>query len=473
MRCCGALRQLRILGDLRPQLAGALEVALARRHQRLQLTHAQAERPVGGGERLELGHHLLGLGRIHALEGGDDVGEVGQFGRRQGGRQRHQGGDLGVQRLAQLRSDHGRQRTIGLGRARRLLVEFGPRRRRVLGDLGQRRRIGGTGRGALRGVVLAPADQSRHDHDEDHRGAHDQRTPAAPPFLELVLADGLVDLMKSGGIGQGWLPDYRGISTASAAVHSPPPELWQTTEQGILGALYRHRRFCNNSPRRHDSHHGRMTNLYRFADQRARRRIVSFDRRELSRLLNLYSLRVASGEWRDYAIDFRPGMAIFSIFRHTAEQPLFAIAKVPGARPGRLHGLQRPAQAGARRIARRRAQRLRPQAPASAELSYFLSAVAAPMPAPTAAPDQRRRQQRPARQRADGKARAGADAAAGHGAFAPSVAAGGKRQGKGKQDQGNRLGFHGTTSKGVAAGLCRPNYCSQPLKALMTGRSWI
>lgn len=76
-----------------------------------------------------------------------------------------------------------------------------------------------------------------------------------------------------------------------------------------------------------------MTNLYRLADQRARRRIVSFDRRELSRLLNLYSMRVASGEWRDYAIDFRPGMAIFSIFRHTAEQPLFAIAKVQGVAP--------------------------------------------------------------------------------------------------------------------------------------------
>ena len=72
-----------------------------------------------------------------------------------------------------------------------------------------------------------------------------------------------------------------------------------------------------------------MTNLYRLADQKARRRIVAFDRKELSKLLNLYSLRVASGEWRDYAIDFRPGMAIFSIFRHTAEQPLFAIAKVP------------------------------------------------------------------------------------------------------------------------------------------------
>jgi len=77
-----------------------------------------------------------------------------------------------------------------------------------------------------------------------------------------------------------------------------------------------------------------MNNLYRLADQRARRRIVSFDKRELSRLLGLYSMRVASGEWRDYAIDFRPGMAVFSIFRHTAEQPLYAIAKVPGGGSG-------------------------------------------------------------------------------------------------------------------------------------------
>jgi hypothetical protein len=64
------------------------------------------------------------------------------------------------------------------------------------------------------------------------------------------------------------------------------------------------------------------------ADGSQRRRPISFDRRELRALLSLYSQRVASGEWRDYAIDFRPGMAIFSIFRHTAEQPLFAIAKV-------------------------------------------------------------------------------------------------------------------------------------------------
>lgn len=75
---------------------------------------------------------------------------------------------------------------------------------------------------------------------------------------------------------------------------------------------------------------GSMTVLYQLADARARRKVVTFDRRELMDLLNLYSRRVASGEWRDYAIDFRPGMALFSIFRHSCEQPLFAIAKVAG-----------------------------------------------------------------------------------------------------------------------------------------------
>jgi hypothetical protein len=66
--------------------------------------------------------------------------------------------------------------------------------------------------------------------------------------------------------------------------------------------------------------------------QRHRRKTVVFERSELNQLLNLYSKRVAAGEWRDYAIDFRPGMAMFSIFRHTAEQPLFAIAKMaPGS----------------------------------------------------------------------------------------------------------------------------------------------
>jgi hypothetical protein len=71
-----------------------------------------------------------------------------------------------------------------------------------------------------------------------------------------------------------------------------------------------------------------MTDPIRLSDVRARRRPTTFSKAELSLLMGAYSRRVSSGEWRDYAIDFRPGMAIFSIFRHAAEQPLFAVIKL-------------------------------------------------------------------------------------------------------------------------------------------------
>jgi hypothetical protein len=92
-----------------------------------------------------------------------------------------------------------------------------------------------------------------------------------------------------------------------------------------------------------------MGTLFSLAEGVHRRRVVSFDRRELGTLLDLYSRRVSSGEWRDYAIDFRPGMAIFSIFRHSAEQPLYAIAKiVPAAtRAGRYQVFRGPQRVAA------------------------------------------------------------------------------------------------------------------------------
>lgn len=46
-------------------------------------------------------------------------------------------------------------------------------------------------------------------------------------------------------------------------------------------------------------------------------------------MLSVYSRRVADGEWRDYAIDTRDGMAVFSIFRHSFDRPLFSIVKQP------------------------------------------------------------------------------------------------------------------------------------------------
>lgn len=56
---------------------------------------------------------------------------------------------------------------------------------------------------------------------------------------------------------------------------------------------------------------------------------VSFDRRELNVIFNLYGAKVAAGEWRDYALDFTPAKAVFSIFRRSSEAPLYRIEKNP------------------------------------------------------------------------------------------------------------------------------------------------
>ncbi len=56
---------------------------------------------------------------------------------------------------------------------------------------------------------------------------------------------------------------------------------------------------------------------------------VTFDRRELDRILDLYGRMVALGEWRDYAIDFTRDKAVFSIFRRSMDVPLYRIEKDP------------------------------------------------------------------------------------------------------------------------------------------------
>ena len=54
---------------------------------------------------------------------------------------------------------------------------------------------------------------------------------------------------------------------------------------------------------------------------------VTFDRRELNRILGLYGRKVAAGEWRDYAIDFLRDRAVFSVFRRASEVPIYRIEK--------------------------------------------------------------------------------------------------------------------------------------------------
>ncbi len=62
---------------------------------------------------------------------------------------------------------------------------------------------------------------------------------------------------------------------------------------------------------------------------------VSFDRKELGLILRLYGQMVAAGEWRDYGISCLRDLAVFSVFRRTAENPLYRIEKRP-----RLRGKQ-------------------------------------------------------------------------------------------------------------------------------------
>src|SRR5579863_9796469 len=56
---------------------------------------------------------------------------------------------------------------------------------------------------------------------------------------------------------------------------------------------------------------------------------VTFDRRELHSIFDLYGRKVAAGEWRDYAIDFLRDRAVFSVFRRASEIPIYRIEKNP------------------------------------------------------------------------------------------------------------------------------------------------
>ncbi len=69
-----------------------------------------------------------------------------------------------------------------------------------------------------------------------------------------------------------------------------------------------------------------------FPQTRDRRPLASFDRRELTRILDLYGRMVAAGHWRDYAIRITPAAAVFAAFRRASERPEIQIEKRPELR---------------------------------------------------------------------------------------------------------------------------------------------
>ncbi len=69
-----------------------------------------------------------------------------------------------------------------------------------------------------------------------------------------------------------------------------------------------------------------LTNSMNIQDQ------VSFHRTELAIILSLYGRMVAAGEWRDYGISALKNLAVFSVYRRTAEVPMYRIEKRPKLR---------------------------------------------------------------------------------------------------------------------------------------------
>lgn len=59
---------------------------------------------------------------------------------------------------------------------------------------------------------------------------------------------------------------------------------------------------------------------------------IAFHRTELNAILSVYGRFVAAGEWRDYAISNLKEVAVFSVFRRTAEHPMYRIEKRPSFR---------------------------------------------------------------------------------------------------------------------------------------------
>ncbi len=54
---------------------------------------------------------------------------------------------------------------------------------------------------------------------------------------------------------------------------------------------------------------------------------ASFNKKELNLILKVYGKMVSIGEWRDYAISLLKDLAVFSIYRHSSEFPIYRVKK--------------------------------------------------------------------------------------------------------------------------------------------------
>lgn len=77
-----------------------------------------------------------------------------------------------------------------------------------------------------------------------------------------------------------------------------------------------------------------MAKVFNLNAYRAEPRYVFFDRHDLNRLLSLYSQHVSKGVWKDYAMGASDGMATFSVFRRSADSPVYTVIKYAAGSDG-------------------------------------------------------------------------------------------------------------------------------------------
>ena len=61
--------------------------------------------------------------------------------------------------------------------------------------------------------------------------------------------------------------------------------------------------------------------------KRIEKNFIFFSKFELTSILNLYSKQVSKGYWKDYALDSKIDNAIFSVFKHSQDKPMYQIIK--------------------------------------------------------------------------------------------------------------------------------------------------
>ena len=71
----------------------------------------------------------------------------------------------------------------------------------------------------------------------------------------------------------------------------------------------------------------KISNVLKLSRNKNHKNIIFFSKLELTSILSLYSKQVSRGFWKDYAMDSQYETAIFSIFKHTHDKPIYQIIK--------------------------------------------------------------------------------------------------------------------------------------------------